>query len=187
MSLRSPINGERPNRRPSTSRRLNEIVACLAVAIMVAKSRRSASATGNGSSSLIGMMWSGIRRSSEIRRGHRPALSASNRTNGRGAAASEIAEVQIGCDAGWRLSSTLRCVIVTGSAAAGPSSSARCHSVRGSFGSSFSPASWAASGPLSRIRTTSSRSPDRSTPPGQSPGATPAKARSQRSTVGSGA
>ena len=65
------------------------------------------------------MMWSGIRRSSDIRLGHRPALSASKRTNGRGAAASEIAEVQIGCEAGSRLSSTRRCVIVSGSAAAG--------------------------------------------------------------------
>ena len=153
---------------------------------MVVKSRRSAAATGRGSSSAVGTMWSESRRSSAMARGQRAELRPSNRTKRRGDAASTLAGIQLAEAQGSRPSSCFSVSRVRSSDAAGAEASALRQIVRTCPRSSVSPASSAASIPWdSRSMMAASAEPG-SFPFGQSAAHSPSIARFQASTDVSG-
>ena len=138
----------RPSSRPSSSRRARDSTISLSVvARMVAKSRRSAAATGRGSSSAMGTMWSESRRSSATLRGQRAELRPSRRTKRRGEAASALAGIQQTETQASSPSSCFSVSRVRSRDAAGLAASALRQIARTCPCSSVSPASSAASMP----------------------------------------
>ena len=156
--------------RPSSSRRARDSTTWLSVVVrMVSKSRRSAAATGRGSSSLVGTIWSESRRSSEMLRGQRDELRPSRRTNRLGDAASALAGIQHTDTQASRPSSCFIVSKLRSSDAAVPARSALRQIVSARPCRSVSPASSAASRPRDRSSTMRPSAEPWSVPSGQSP------------------